>query len=137
MEGMMNSGSAVFDLELCRVTLLGPGVSVRDDATGSTELLFDCIRDDLLRFGWFSPFALSTLLRVTSGDGEVDEVSGISSSSSVGSDSSSESTVAHDAVSWGFGRFVTRAIICDGLFWLFLVSKRLCVCFGQSGPDVC
>jgi len=82
-EGMMNSGSAVLDLELCRVTLLGPGVSVRDDAIGSTEFLFDCIRDDLLRFGLFGPSALSILLRATSGDGEADDVSGIFSSSSV------------------------------------------------------
>jgi hypothetical protein len=137
MEGMMNSGSAVLDLELCRVTLLVPGVSVRDDVTGSTEFLFDCIRDDLLRLGWFSPSALSTLLRATSGDGEVDEASEISSNSSVGSKSSSESTVAHDAVSWGFDRFVTRGMICDGLFWLFLVSKRFYICSGESGSSVC
>ena len=84
-EGMMNSGSAVLDLELCRVTLLGPSVSVRDDAIGSTEFLFDCIRDDLLRFGCFDPSVFSTLLKCTSGGGEDDEVSGTSSSSSEGS----------------------------------------------------
>jgi len=129
-EGMMNSGSTVLDLELRRVTLLDAVVSVRDDEIGSTEFPFDCIRDDLLRFGRFGPSALSMLLRATtSGDGETDEPSGISSSSSAGSKSSSESTVAHDAVSWGFDRFVARAIIYDGLLWLFSVSKRCYICW--------
>ena len=115
-EGMMNSGSTVFDRELCRVTLLGLGVSAGDDDIGSTEFLPDCIRDDLLRLGLFGPSTLSMLLRAASEDSDTGEVSGTSSSSSEGSESSissalSESTVAHDAVSCGFDRLVTRAMI--------------------------
>lgn len=132
----MNSGSTVLDLELRRVTLLGPDVSVRDDSIGSTEFLFDCIRDDLLRFGWLGLSALSMLLRAISGDGETDEASGISSRSSEGSKSSSESTVAHDAVSCGFDRFVTRVIICDELLSLFSISKKIYICSRDSGLAV-
>ena len=132
----MNSGSTVLDLELRRVTLLGPGISVRDDDIGSTEFLCDCIRDDLLRFVWLDPSVLSILLRATSGDAELDEDSGISSSSSEGSKSPSESTVAHDAVSCGFDRFVTRAIICDGFLSLFSISKRLYICSRESSLGV-
>lgn len=98
-------------LELCRVARLGAGVSCPDEGTGSIDAY---LLDVLLEDRRTPPFvSASSILASATSEAGVGTFRISSGSSSKASTSSvlSDSTVAHEDVSCGFGRLNGRAMI--------------------------